>query len=197
MAIIYLIRHAEPDFNILSDMERPLTQRGKVSCSKVIRYLQDKKIETIYSSPYLRAVDTIRPFAKECGIPIILESNFRERAVNGGWVEDFRAFAEKQWEDFHYKLEGGECLAEVQERMVTALEQILALKDNIVISSHGTAISTIINYYDKDFGIRWFWEIVNLMPFAVKMEFNEKVCQSIELLNITEDEIKLIYSYRR
>lgn len=67
MATVYLIRHAEPDFNVHDDKERPLTKRGKESCKKVIEYLQDKEIDVIYSSPYLRAVDTIRPFAEEQG----------------------------------------------------------------------------------------------------------------------------------
>jgi 2,3-bisphosphoglycerate-dependent phosphoglycerate mutase len=196
MATIYLIRHAEPDFNVHNDKERPLTKLGKESCKKVVEYLQDKEIDVIYSSPYVRAVDTIRPFAEKLGISITLENDFRERAMSGGWIDDFKTFAEKQWEDFWYKLKDGECLAEVQKRTISALERILNEEDNIVVSSHGTAICTMINYYDKAFGISRFWEIVNLMPFAVKMVFEGLECKSIELLSILEEKTELIYSYR-
>ncbi len=196
MTTIYLIRHAEPDFNIHNDQERPLTKRGKESCKKVTNYLKDKEIDVIYSSPYVRAVDTIRPFAEEQALPIIMEMDFRERCMSGEWIDDFKTFAEKQWEDFQFKLKDGECLAEVQNRAITALERILNDKDNIVISSHGTAICTILNYYDRNFGIKNFWEIINLMPFAVKMVFCGTECISIELLDILEDETKLIYLYK-
>lgn len=196
MTTIYLIRHAEPDFNVHNDQERPLTKKGKESCKKVNEYLQDKEIDAIYSSPYARALETIRPFAEEQAINIILEEDFRERCMSGKWLDDFRTFAEKQWEDFQYKLKDGECLAEVQNRAITALERIINDKDNIVVSSHGTAICTMINYYDKNFGIKNFWEIVNLMPFAVKMVFCGTECISIELLNILGEEPKLVYSYQ-
>jgi 2,3-bisphosphoglycerate-dependent phosphoglycerate mutase len=196
MATIYLIRHAEPDFNVHNDKERPLTRSGKESCKKVSDYLKDKEIDAIYSSPYVRALDTIRPFAKEQSIPIILENDFRERSMGGEWIDDFKTFAEKQWEDFQHKLKDGECLAEVQNRTIAALEKILNDRDNIVISSHGTAICTMINYYDKNFGIKNFWEIIDLMPFAVKMVFGGTECISIELLDILDEEPKLVYSYQ-
>ncbi|WP_263347762.1 histidine phosphatase family protein [Paraclostridium sp. AKS81] len=67
----------------------------------------------------------------------------------------------------------GESLKEVQSRNINALYKILKenSNENIVIGAHGTALSTIINYFDKDFSYCAFKEIKNIMPFITYMEF--------------------------
>jgi 2,3-bisphosphoglycerate-dependent phosphoglycerate mutase len=91
-----------------------------------------------------------------------------------------------QWADFYYKLSDGECLKEVQERNINALMGVLEEhKDkNIVIGSHGTALSTIINYLDRTYGFYDFIKMRDLMPWIVKFTFYEKECLSIEKINV-------------
>jgi 2,3-bisphosphoglycerate-dependent phosphoglycerate mutase len=81
-----------------------------------------------------------------------------------------------QWNDFTYKLSDGECLQEVQTRNMSALQQVLNkyAGKNIVVGSHGTALSTIINYYDHSFGYNDFEKIKNVMPWIVEFVFDEK-----------------------
>ena len=80
-----------------------------------------------------------------------------------------------QWNDFTYKLSDGECLQEVQTRNMSALQQVLNkyAGKNIVVGSHGTALSTIINYYDHFFGYNDFEKIKNVMPWIVEFVFDE------------------------
>jgi 2,3-bisphosphoglycerate-dependent phosphoglycerate mutase len=80
-----------------------------------------------------------------------------------------------QWNDFTYKLSDGECLQEVQTRNMSALQQVLNkyAGKNIVVGSHGTALSTIINYYDHSFGYKDFEKIKNVMPWIVEFVFDE------------------------
>lgn len=185
MTTIYLLRHAEPDFSVHEDAIRPLTPNGIRSCEDVTKYFSDKQIDMILSSPFKRAIDTINNFSDQFQIPMRLVDDFRERAV-GIWVDNFTEYTKKQWQDFTYKLEGGECLWEVQKRNIDALSKVLMeYRDkNIVISSHGTAISTIINYYDKTFGIDDFNRIKYIMPFIIKMKFDKDDCISIEMAEV-------------
>ena len=44
---------------------------------------------------------------------------------------------------------------------------------SIVVGSHGTALSTIINFYDKSFGYDDFENIRFLMPWIVEFSFDE------------------------
>ncbi|QAT39860.1 histidine phosphatase family protein [Clostridium sp. JN-9] len=186
--VVYFVRHAEPDYSIHDDAIRPLTDRGKKDALKVAAYFKDKGIEAALSSPYKRAIDTIKPFIDTNNMNVELVEDFRERKVDSCWIDDFHEFSQKQWEDFNYKLSDGECLHEVQERNVKALEKVLRkfYGKNIVIGTHGTALSTIINYYESSYGYKDFDEIRSLMPWIVKLTFDEMICVKIEKINILQ-----------
>lgn len=171
---IYFVRHAEPDISIKDDLIRPLSEKGSVDTRKVTNVLMDKKITAVYSSPYKRAVDTVRDFAERSGLDIIQINDFRERS-NGEWVEDFRAYSKNQWDDFDFKLSRGESLREVQRRNISALFDVIKKNPgkNIAIGSHGTALSTIINYFNPSFGYDGFWGIIDKMPYIMCFEFDD------------------------
>lgn len=100
MTNIYFIRHAEPNFGNHDDRSRELTEKGLRDRETVTGYLQDKEIHAVLSSPYRRAIDTVKHFADLQGMEIELIEDFRERRVDSVWIEDFNAFAKRQWADF-------------------------------------------------------------------------------------------------
>ena len=51
---------------------------------------------------------------------------------------------------------------------------------NIVVGSHGTALSTIINYYNPDFGYEGFWSIADKMPYILCFKFKNMEFVSME-----------------
>lgn len=183
---IYFIRHAESNYNNHDDLKRELTSKGLADRELVTNYLSDKNIEIVLSSPYKRAIDTIKHFVDKHNMSIEKIEDFRERKIDSCWVEDFKEFSKSQWSDFKYKLSDGECLEEVQSRNIAALQNVLKTHrgKKIVVGSHGTALSTIINYYDKSFGYEDFASIKNLMPWIVKFTFQEDVCAKIEKVNL-------------
>jgi 2,3-bisphosphoglycerate-dependent phosphoglycerate mutase len=148
--------------------------------------LKDKNISAIYSSPYKRAYDTVKDLAQVIGVEINIVEGFRERKVDTVWVDDFKTFSRKQWDDFDFKLECGECLREVQERNVAALNDVLKnnLGRNVVVGSHGTALSTIINYFNPDFRYDGFWSIVDKMPYILCFQF-----ENMEFIGMEEIEL--------
>lgn len=175
MTKVYFVRHAEPNYNNHNDALRELSAKGMEDRKLVTEFLVDKHIEVVLSSPYKRAVDTIKDFADRMGLEINIIYDFRERKVESGWIEDFTSFTKMQWNDFTYKLSDGECLQEVQERNISALQQVLNkyAGKNIAVGSHGTALSTIINYFDRSFGYNDFEKIKNVMPWIVEFVFDE------------------------
>lgn len=186
MTTVYFIRHAEPNYNNHDDMSRELSNKGLQDRKLVTGFLLDKHIDVVLSSPYKRAVDTIAGFAGLVNLEIGIIDDFRERKVDSGWIAGFNTFCKKQWKDFNYKLSDGETLKEVQDRNIRALNGVLETFNgkNIVIGSHGTALSTVINYYDKTFGYSSFEKIKNLMPWVVKFTFKDKVCIKIQQYNL-------------
>lgn len=173
MTTVYFVRHAMPDKTVHDDRTRPLTAEGLADSEKVAELLKNKNIDIIMSSPYKRSMDTVGSLAKALNKEILTDEDFRERNA-GSWLGDnFLEFIEKQWADFNYHILDGECLASVQERNIRLLKKVLAEHSGkkIVIATHGTALSTIINYFDPAYNFKSFMRILNFMPYVVKMEF--------------------------
>lgn len=175
MTKIYFVRHAEPNYNNHDNLTRELTTKGWNDRQKVADFLKNKNISKAFSSPYKRSIDTISKFTEEFNLEISEDFRLRERKIGDSWIDNFDEFSQKQWEDFSYKLENGECLKEVQERNISAISEILEKNadKNIVIGTHGTALSTIINFYDKNFNYKDFERIVNIMPWIVCLSFEK------------------------
>ena len=188
LTTIYFVRHAQPNYENHDDMLRELTAKGLEDRKLVTRFLADKNVDVVLSSPFHRSIDTIRHFANSKGLEITIIEDFRERRIDSVWIEDFNGFCKKQWEDFTYKLSDGESLSEVQERNISALNQVL--KDyagkTIVVGSHGTALSTIVNYYDNSFRHAEFEKIRGLMPWVVEFSFDGQTCVGIKQYNLFE-----------
>jgi len=97
-------------------------------------------------------------------------------------VEDFESFSQKQWKDFNFKLGRGESLDEVQKRNINALFSVIRdnIGKNVVVATHGTALSTIINYFNPAFDYEGFLSIVDKMLYVLRFKFNEMKFQCIE-----------------
>ncbi len=192
MVQVYFVRHAQSNGQQHNDHCRELTQKGLQDRDLATRFLAGRSIVRVLSSPYRRAVDTIAPFADGAGLPIEMVDDFRERELPGGWIEDFDAYTRRQWQDFDFKLPGGESLAEVQERNVGALLRVLAghRGGNIAIGSHGTALCTVLRWRDPAFGYEQFLAIQRLMPWVVRFAFEGLRCvewQAYDLFKMQAD----------
>lgn len=181
MTEVYFVRHAEPDYKNHDDASRDLTEKGLCDRALVTAFLKDKGISAVYSSPYKRAVDTVQPFADSLHLPVVTDPDFRERRVDSVWIEDFDGFSRQQWTDFDYRLTDGETLRTVQTRNCAALNRLLTAHAGaaVAVGSHGTALSTLIHYYDHTYGYRDFKAIQKLMPWVVRFTFDGTTCLSI------------------
>lgn len=187
MTTIYFVRHAEPVHSYNDDRTRPLTTDGIRDCKLVLDTLKSKRIDKFYCSPYKRSVDTIADTANYFGAEIIFDERLRERekGINGNAYGMY----EKRWADHDYHEEGGESISMVQKRNVSALMDILRDNQdkNVVVGTHGTALSTIINYYNSDFGCDDFLRIIDWMPYIIEMKFdNQKLISINELAHISK-----------
>lgn len=195
---VYLVRHCQPNFENHEDALRELSLEGLQDRSLLVQYFKNKKIDLIISSPYKRAIDTIAPVAEMTSLPIHEITEFRERTIANCWIDDFTQFTKQQWQDFRYKLPGGESLAEVQDRNISALQQLLQDHNgkSMIISSHGTAISTIIHSIENRFGYEHFEQIKGIMPFVVVCNFSKLTCTSINFINLFTNETHVLYNHQ-
>lgn len=181
MTTVYFVRHAQPNYDNHDDLTRELTEKGLKDRLRVAKALENVPVDAVISSPYKRAVDTVQPLADARSLSVETDMDFRERKVGDGWLEDFTAFAKCQWADFDFALQHGESLHQVQQRNLAALARVLQRYPNhtVAIGTHGTALSTLMEYFAPPFGYEGFDRIRGVMPWVVRMTFEGDDCTDV------------------
>lgn len=174
---VFFVRHAQSVHSHKEDRTRPLTEEGKQDTAWVTQVLADKQIDCFYCSPYLRSLDTIRPAAAQYDLPILQDERLRERQAGEQGNANLRSAdspLRRRWQDFSWHEPGGESIGQVQQRNIAALQEILLENPgkNIAIGTHGTALSSILNYYRPQFCCEDFLRIVDWMPYLVELTFD-------------------------
>lgn len=192
MTTVYFIRHAQSDRFVQDDRTRPLTAEGMSDTVKITEALENTGIKHIISSPYTRTIQTVTDLSEKLGIEIETDEDFRERNAGQWHGENFLDFIRLQWENFSYHILDGECLADVQKRNISALHRWIEKYNGktIAIATHGTALSTMINYYFPDYNYESFMRIIDYMPYVVKMDIEGDKCLSFDEVLIIEKRYK-------
>lgn len=188
MTTVYFIRHAQSDSSIHDPILRPLTEKGLRDRSLVTNFLLDKNIDFAFSSPYKRAVDTIAEFTDRKSIEIQIVDDFREHeTISDNYCDaDYFPFIQQYWENKSYQVAGDESIEKLQKRNICALKKILKeyKNSNIIIATHGMALSSILNYYDETYGYQNFLSMVKRKPWMVKMVFDCFPAPKIEYIDL-------------
>jgi phosphohistidine phosphatase SixA len=81
--IVYLVRHGRAGQRAEwqgDDRVRPLDERGLRQAEALVDQLAGRDFERIFSSPYARCVETVRPLAEARGLPVEAEEALAEGA---------------------------------------------------------------------------------------------------------------------
>lgn len=116
---VFFFRHAESDVSVREDRARPLTAKGLSDSARLAEWFRNIPIDHIYSSPYLRAWQTVSDLAALKGRDIQPEEDFRERQTLG-WIPNIDEHLRWLWEDFNHCNAGEEALRQVQNRNIAA-----------------------------------------------------------------------------
>jgi len=125
---VYVLRHAQPSAGDMPNRDRPLTDFGHAQAEALVPYLSTLQFTAVYTSPFVRAVQTIRPFCQASGISAIEREDLRESGAD-------------------------ELLPQVRERMVGAVQSIVDAHpgDRVLVCTHGGNIWGLISHFDSSF----------------------------------------------
>lgn len=168
MKKIYLIRHGETESNrrgiFRGRLDIPLSQNGREQAADLKQYFENISVESVYTSPLRRAVETA-----ETVFPG--HSPVKEQWLNnldlGDWSGMEKSVVKerfpRQWEDWVTRPEsitfpGGERLDDVHKRSRLFFEKVTAAEaETIAVVSHRSVVKVMIaaavgvekNYYWK------------------------------------------------
>ncbi|HYK72476.1 MAG TPA: histidine phosphatase family protein [Pseudoneobacillus sp.] len=177
MKTIYFVRHAKANGQ---EVSAPLTEKGKEQAEKLVDFFAAKPIGKIYSSPFKRAVETIKPLADSKGLSIFEDDRLSERVLSGIPLEDWQDKLKQSFQDFEMVLEGGESHSSGMKRAVSILEEVLSFKeDHIILVSHGNLTTLLIRYFNENFGFDELMEMSNPDVFELVVSDEQTMLRRI------------------
>ncbi|WP_433133944.1 histidine phosphatase family protein [Micromonospora sp. CA-240977] len=122
---------------------RPLTPSGLQQARDLVDALVGPRPVAVWSSPYDRAVQTVRPAAQALGLPVRTCAGLREWDDGLPFTTDWEPHYERSWADPSFARPGGESLDEVTARAVAAVRALATAYPGrgVVAASHSTLIA--------------------------------------------------------
>jgi 2,3-bisphosphoglycerate-dependent phosphoglycerate mutase len=152
--VLYLIRHAQslpnPTHGFAGWRLSPL---GMEQATQLADLLGPLRIEQVFSSPFIRTLDTARPFAKKHALEIIVVDDLRERLIVDDDCHPSDEVWRKSWEDFSFALPGCESSFDAQSRICRAIGGIAQQTTGTsAVFTHGNVIGLFLNTLTSSFG---------------------------------------------
>tara|TARA_B100000780_G_scaffold159711_1_gene111615 strand:+ start:492 stop:1094 length:603 start_codon:yes stop_codon:yes gene_type:complete len=176
---IYLIRHGKAVMEG-TDIERALDEDGKIQaislCKKIKEQFKDKKIK-IFSSPFIRAMQTVEGLSQEMNVQIEHTASLEEIKMGKDPQLSKHEIIEKMWADDKFKTENGTSQSEHVSIIKSELDKIFNDFYNneydLILVSHGNSIGIILKYFfDIQFKFE-DWKKIS-MPDMYYLEFNKE-----------------------
>ena len=177
MTTLYLIRHSKVlktnnDLNSddiqLQNEKACLSIEGEELAHKILTNNEFTNIDVLFSSNYVRAIQTAKYLTINNNVDINIMSELGERKFGvSSWDELPEKFERKQFLDENYKIGNGESQKEVHNRMYSAIMNIVENnKDKrIAIITHATAISYLLKK----------WCDITIVNDKLRYTFNDKI----------------------
>ena len=150
---IILVRHGESEANIAKIFGGPsakLSDLGKEQALKSKDFIQGLKFDRVYTSPFVRAVDTM----KHLGLDGEIEEDLRE--IGFGILEDksydmisgSHPVEAQKWADdpIYYAVPGGETIIEGYKRVEKLLNKLIEKDEDVLIVCHEGVIKMALSF---------------------------------------------------
>ena len=209
--VLYLIRHSEStsksnlkmisnnDSNQLQNEKSILTVSGEKKAEKLSKCSELKEIDAVYSSSYVRALETAKYIALENNTIINIDERLNERKIGNMGSMEWKEFSRLQMKDFNFKLSGGESLSQTKKRIVESIKNILMFENGnrVAVVSHSTALTCLLSAwcemghnYDDEIILSYGDETIVdghwTAPMVYKVVFDGLDVLEIKLINFEE-----------
>src|SRR5699024_7632511 len=136
---------------------------------------QNIDCDRIISSSYLRAIDSIRPYADQICLPIDVDERLKERILSDRPIDDCVDVLELSFHDDLFSLPDGESAYDALKRAKDVFASLDEHEDvmNVMIVSHGNFIALVLQQLDEAYGFDQWKQLRN--PDIYKICYDENV----------------------
>lgn len=170
---LYLIRHAQSlPSETVHHTQWPLSPRGTRQAEALAGLLSPLRIRALYSSPFPRCLQTIDPFARRTGLPVVVRDGLRERLLSQTPIRGLEPIWVRSWDDFSFALLGCETSTEASARFIDAIEAVLEAsgEDTVGVCTHGNVIGLFLHHLDPAYGREDAERITNPDVFRLRID---------------------------
>ncbi|WP_079530065.1 histidine phosphatase family protein [Halobacillus hunanensis] len=149
---LILVRHSETEGQ---HEDSPLTKLGIRQAQVLAAFLEHSgyEIDRIISSPFLRAIETIKPFAENNAITIEKDERLEERILSRDPLDDWEEVLHDTFKDPELKMAGGESSLEAKERVLSLIDELEAgVEGNVLLVTHGNLLALLLQKYNREIG---------------------------------------------
>ena len=171
--IVYLVRHCQATGQ---EPNAELTEEGKEQAKELMRFFEKRPVQHIISSPFTRAIQSIKPLADSRGLQIEIDDRLFERRLLSESIKDWLERLEESFRDLELKMAGGESSLEVTQLGMEVLE---TAPDGTVISTHGNIIGLLLKRIDGLVGFKEWEELSHPDVYEVKVKKGDYVARRI------------------
>ena len=171
---LYLVRHAQslPTKSQFFS-EWPLSPAGVRQAEQLAALLGPLGITRVFSSPFVRSVQTAKSFAERAELQITLVDALRERLITSMGPPSDEVWCQG-WEDFSFCPPGCETSLAAQTRMCRAVHDIARTTEEVTaIFTHGNVIGLFIHSLTSSFGRKQTEALTN--PDVLKIDWQDGV----------------------
>lgn len=178
MKRLFLIRHCHAEGQ---HKDSPLTKSGIRQAQVFAAFLEKTgyDINRVISSPYLRAIESIKPYAQNQKLTIEVDERLQERVLSEEPVDDWMDVLEESFSDLNFRLPGGESSNDALQRVRNLLEEIYNDEDyhNVVLVTHGNLLAIILKEFQADIGFAHWKGLTNPDIYLVQKTGGEYIVE--------------------
>lgn len=173
---VYLMRHALtlPEEG-LAEYDWVLSETGKKQAEDMVDFLETLNIDSVVSSPFPRAVETLAPFVRKTNVPFKTHEGLRDQKMAPNYLPpaEFQALTAKMWQDPHYAEEGCESSDACTRRAWAALRDITHQNagQTLLAVTHGQVVGRLLHDLDDNYGLK-NWSNMR-MPDMFRLIFHD------------------------
>lgn len=170
MKKIIVIRHCSATGQ---ERDAELTNAGRDQANNLAAFFIENnlQIDHIISSPFVRAIDSIRSYALQANLPIQEDERLAERILSNVPMDDWLQKLESTFTNIDIAFSGGESTKQAMDRTISLIQEVLKLEhDTTLLVTHGNLLTLILKHFDHTIGFDEWKTLTNPDIYEITLD---------------------------